>query len=194
MNKQETTDDVLAVTENILNDWHNKALFAAPNEAKDILSSVNVKWMKSLTNELVAFAKESDKDFSDGKLILANAALGAMVENWLKYFFAVYFDDYKETDSKIHRRPNDDGSYELYFPENLTLERLKQLAKITWVSKEISDFISTVQHRRNLIHSFNKDISLLGNTKDFYENFELYDVLLNDLQSRLPALEDIYNY
>lgn len=190
MVEEDAITEVLNVTNNILVEWHNKALIIAPEETKEILSSAQINWMRSLTDELIKYAKDSGSDFSDGKLILANTTLGSMVENWLKYFFAVYFKDYVGTDTNIHKKYNKKTKkHQLIFPENLSLEKLRQLAKITWVSSEISDFIRDIQSKRNLIHSFNGESSTLGNTKEFYANFILYNQFLKEINDRLPDVD-----
>lgn len=61
---------------------------------------IMLDWQVELTNSLWHWVSLGD-GISVGDLILARINIGMLVENWLKIFFTIYSEDYRNDDSRI---------------------------------------------------------------------------------------------
>lgn len=160
--------------------WKN-ATGWAPDEANAILSKSRLDWLQALSESLYLWIEtyKTTTD-NDGKLILAWANLGALLEGGLKLFLSIYYVEYKNSSNhKKDRRGN------LKAPDTLQMEELKvfiQQEKI--FDKDWINFIALVQQRRNAIHAY-KDREI-GDWNEFFNNIiKLYN-FTKIIKERLP--------
>lgn len=102
-------------TGRILKSWERHSGWA-PTSVSQIFFETNLKWTSELTNcltiwyedfcniKLVDFAVNQTRGSTnnlnvDGKLILAYVNLGSIVENWLKFFLTIYYQDFTKSAS-----------------------------------------------------------------------------------------------
>jgi hypothetical protein len=157
----------------------------APIAAADLLSKSRLDWQVSLTKCLAGWTTATTAEESDGRLILAWANLGALVEGTLKWFLSIFYEDYRTDVEAIRRR----GS--LQDPDVLTLEPLRNFFRLrVWTDHERidwDDWIQHVQQRRNAIHSYAS--RPIGDWNEFQMDVRVYLVLLKVLNWRVPAPE-----
>ena len=67
----------------------------APDSVADKLDDAMLKWMAELTDTLKIWIDKGSA-MTDGELILARTNMGALVESWLKFFYCVFYEDYKK--------------------------------------------------------------------------------------------------
>ena len=127
-----------------------------------------------------------DLGHSDGRLILAWANLGSLVEGTMKFGLSVFADDYDVTPLTRgkEKTPLD--------PDVLELEYLKQFYnQHFWTKRQKprwNKFVELVQKRRNAIHSYrHHDI---GNWREFYVAVKNYLVFLSAIEGRVPYPDD----
>jgi hypothetical protein len=160
--------------------WKNASGWA-PQEADVILSKSRLDWLHSLSEALYIWTEtyRTTTD-NDGKLILAWANLGALLEGGLKLFLSIYFLDYKN--SSNHKK---DRQGNLKDPDMLQLEELKVfILKEKIFDKKWNDFISLVQKRRNAIHAY-KDREI-GNWDEFFNSVIKLCEFTKIIKERLP--------
>lgn len=158
--------------------WRNSAGWA-PSEAADLLEKSRLDRQVALSKCLSLWKGNFDEEVRDGMLILAWANLGSLVEGTLKLFLAVWYNTYEEDDDSPKRQGK------LISPDKLTLEQLRQFfVKKGFLSSAFTEFVATVQARRNAIHSF-KDREI-GNENDFFEALCKYRDLIEDIDLSLP--------
>lgn len=151
-------------------------------EASKRVGEAMFEWMDALTHSLRLWTDKGER-MTSGELILARVNIGSLVESWLKLFYCVYYDDYVNS-----RRFNGEDNYKE--PNNLSFEELKNFSReILYNSNdEWDNWISSIQHKRNAIHSFNyRDI---GTADDFYDDIERFYDFICLIISRLPPIED----
>lgn len=168
--------EIIALTEEQAVFWAGAEGWA-PIEAAQILSKSRLDWQVSLSKSLQHWAGK--KNLSNGDLILAWVNLGSLVEGAMKLFLSVHFQDYK---SSLHSKKDRKGL--LINPDQLTLEKLKEIFKKEEIIKEFDAFVDLVQKRRNAIHAFkNRDI---GNYSEFCKALYQYKEFILELDGRLP--------
>jgi hypothetical protein len=116
---------------------------------------------------------------SEGRLILAWANLGSLVEGALKLVLAVFYDDYVADSLAVDHRGV------VRAPASLQLEDLRQF----FFKREIfnsawNPFVELVQRRRNAIHFF-KDREI-GTWNDYLESLRDYLRFLREVKDQLP--------
>lgn len=117
--------------------------------------------------------------------MLAWANLGALVEDWIKLFYCIYYEDYIR--EPIERRG------QAIEPNNLSFENLKQFSRERlWNKNSAWDkWVEFIQMKRNSVHAFNtRDI---GTPFDFLENLEQFNLFIDEINSRVPY-PDIHYY
>jgi hypothetical protein len=157
-----------------------------PKEAAELMSKSRLDRQVSLSHCLRRWFKNITEASKEGSLILAWANLGSLIEGTLKLFLAVYYKDYKtDIDALKHK------TGEIKDPDILALEELKTF----FIKKHILDdkwikYIEYVQQKRNAIHAFkDRDIGSYG---DLRKCVEKYLEVLQQINSRLPYPDDIY--
>lgn len=154
----------------------------ASNASATKLYKAMLEWQKELTDTLEIWINKG-LDMSTGELILARANLGSVVESWLKFFYCVYYDDYRKKPIIDKRK--------MIEPENAKFEDLIDFSTgKLWADSDSPEYLwaDTVRYKRNAIHSFKyRDI---GTPQDFLDDMNhLYDFVDNIL-SYLPPIED----
>lgn len=160
--------------------WNNASGWT-PEEADEILAKSRLDWLHSLSEALYIWT-ETYRTLSnnDGKLILAWANLGALLEGGLKLFFSVHYLDYKNSSNHIKDREGN-----LKEPDTLQLEQIKIIIQKDKIfDKQWINFISLIQIRRNAIHAYkSRDI---GNWKEFFNSVEILRDFTKVIKNRLP--------
>jgi len=161
----------------------------APIAAADLLSKSRLDWQVSLTRCLAGWTTATPSEESDGRLILAWANLGALVEGTLKWFLSIFYEDYSTDVKAIRNR----GS--LQDPDVLTLEALRNFFRLrVWIDEERTDWDNWIQHvqqRRNAIHSYAS--RPIGDWDEFQLNVRIYLLFVKELKWRAPSPEDFEN-
>lgn len=146
-----------------------------------ILFKSRLDWLHSLSEELYTWTETyRTASDNDGKLILAWANLGALLEGGLKLFLSIYYLDYKS--SRNHKR---DRKGNIIAPDRLQMEDLKVFIQKEEIFEEKwIEYISLIQIRRNAIHAYrNRDI---GNWKEFFNSVEIFRDFTNLIKNQLP--------
>ena len=148
-----------------------------PTEVAELMSESRLDWQVELSKTLKLW---NLKSLNDGKLILAWANLGALIEGTLKLLLVVYYIDYQQDSDRWKNRKG-----ETLDPDGLALEKLKQFFKKKDIlTKEEIEYIQLVQQRRNAIHAFkNRPI---GTSEEYRSCVSRYYDLLLHIESRLP--------
>lgn len=174
---------IVAETDRIAHDWSGVEGWA-PDAVAEVLGRASLDWQASLARTLSLWVADADNAAPDaqGRLILAWANLGALVEGTLRWFAAVYADDYL-ADPEVPRAPSSSAPDT---PDQVKFERLRVFfAKRVWTERDEYDaWIQVVQQRRNAIHAFRT--RPLGTFVEFGEHVRRYADLLCELQRRAP--------
>ena len=85
-------------TNKTMTEWKEVYGFA-PKDVAEILNEVRLDWIIQLTDCLEIWVNK-ELILNEGELLLARVNLGAIVECWLKFFYCVYFLDYKKNPKK----------------------------------------------------------------------------------------------
>lgn len=162
-----------------LRDFWTDAEGWAPIEAAQLLSKSRIDWQVSLSKCIRIWLTASADVDSDGRLILAWANLGALVEGSLKLYLSVWYRDYLQDADAVTRRGR------IVHPDELQLEKLRQFLKKKQLWHESWDaWIEKMQHRRNAIHAY-KDRDI-GDWNEFFGDVRRYLVFLRYVNDRLP--------
>ena len=185
MSIDEVVTRIIQLNEGIRYFWISSGGWA-PIDAAQLLSKSRLDWQVSLSRSLKIWLMEPLALEENGRLILAWANLGSLVEGTMKLFLSVYYEDYKR-DILAIRRASDFKD-----PDSLTLEPMRIFFKQRiWCNGENWDtWISHIQQRRNAIHAY-KDREL-GNFEDFFVDVRIYLDFLKDINGRLPYPDEIY--
>lgn len=152
----------------------------APKEASDILRSARLDWQASLADCLQIWTAERVAEIGPGAMILAWANLGSILESSLKFFFSVFYLDYKSDINNIRTKEG-----ELIPPDKLKLEHLKVFARgRLWDKKSPFDATTeTIQTRRNAIHSYvDREI---GDFNEFEHQVVSVYRMFHEMESRI---------
>lgn len=175
--------DILKIkTKNQMLLWENVYGIASKQTAYK-LDNAMLNWHYELTEALEIWIKKG-LSMTDGELILARANLGAVVESWLKFFYCVYYDDYKKDPilNKKNKRVE---------PEKASFEDLEDFSKEKLWGDETSErylWVDSVRRKRNAIHSFKrKDI---GTPQSFLDDVENLYIFVDEIVASLPPIED----
>lgn len=174
---------IVARNRDIASFW-SKAKGWAPDEAADLLSRSRLDRQVSLSESLLRWT--TGEPLSDGDLILAWTNLGALLEGTLKLFLGVYYRDYISDVEKTRFHKVFDRESETHRPpDGLMLESLSQYFRRTDLLDDAGlTLVGTIQTKRNAIHAFKeRDI---GTTEEFLAAVSAYQLLLEDLNGRLP--------
>lgn len=176
-------EKIVAKNQAIAHFW-SEAYDWAPIEAANLLSKSRLDWQVSLSRTLNLWFPdpfEVDEQTEDGRLILAWANLGALVEGTMKWFLSVYYETYKTDVDAITSRKG-----KLIDPDEVKLEPLRIFfGKSIWTAAEDYDpWVKRVQARRNAIHAYRtRDI---GTFEEFEGDVRTYLEFLKSLDLRVP--------
>lgn len=169
-------------TKEILTEWKDVYGFA-PNSVADKLANAKLNWVIELTDSLEIWTKKSIF-LTEGELLLARANIGAVVEGWLKFFYCVYYEDYKGAPVRTNNQ-------EMIEPNDLRFERLKQFSrgKLWELNDEWDKWVESIQQKRNAIHAFNdREIGdafmFMNDVEKLKEFIELVNTSLPDISER----------
>lgn len=156
--------------------WGDGAHGWAPPEASAVLERSRHDRQTSLCQCLALWLEPTD---DEGRLILAWANLGAVVEGTLKLFLSVWAHDYQKTPITIRKRPVE--------PDEPAFDKLRQFFKEQiWLDSQAhwDAWLWHVQQHRNAIHAY-KDIDV--GTHDHYLSAVVgYARLVTKLDSQIP--------
>lgn len=171
-----------------ISDFWKNAHGWAPKEAAELLSKAKLDSFASLANCLKFSVLTPVKPGQEsGRLIIAWAHLGSLLECTLQLFLGVHLRDYLKDDNRIFdkRKPK---RPKLLLPHELTLENLRVFFnKSIWNDedkKAWNSWISDVQQHRNAIHALKP--RPLGTWKDLQLAVKQYYAFLEDINGRLP--------
>jgi len=154
----------------------------APAQAAELLSKSRLDRLVSLAHTLSIWFIEAKREEHDGRLILAWANLGALLEGTLKFFLCVFLSDYRKNPIAKNRR---EGTID---PDQLTLNDLKGFyEKYVWIESQRkiwSPWLQNMIEVRNSIHAFrDRDIYSF---EIFHKRTSEYLDLLIDLFDGVP--------
>ncbi|MFA6362076.1 hypothetical protein [Methanoregula sp.] len=183
----EVINRIVALNEGLTDFWTQSGGWA-PIESAQLLSKSRLDWQVSLSRSLKIWLTVPLPDEENGRLILAWANLGTLVEGTLKLFLSVYYNDYKKDNKSIKRKKKD-----LTDPDSLYFQEIRLFfKKRIWCKGGYNwnTWIEKIQQRRNAIHAYqNRDI---GTFDEFFEDIRQYLIFLQEINARLPYPDDIY--
>ncbi|WP_019865819.1 hypothetical protein [Methylovulum miyakonense] len=165
--------------------WSNSHGWA-PYTAAELMSKSRLDNQVALSHTLAIWLEQEEKPSKNGRLILAWANLGALIEGTLKLFLCAYYEDYCD-DLHAYR----DKREKLQDPDSLALERLRVFfdKRDLW-SKEWNEYVLSIQNKRNAIHAFqDKEI---GTFEEFYNCLPAYLLMIKRFNLGLPYPEEAY--
>lgn len=157
----------------------------APIEAAQLLSRSRLDWQVSLSSCLGIWIEEHSAGDETGRLILAWANLGSLVEGAMKLLLSVWYETYREdsADAIVRRGKLQD-------PDGLQLESLRQyFRRIIW-DETWDEWVRHIQQRRNTIHAYKgRDIGTYG---EFLDSVRTHLKFLRYINFRLPYPDEVY--
>lgn len=180
---KEVIDRIITLNDGLRRFWSNATGWASL-EAAQLLSKSRLDWQVSLSRCLKVWAGKSSAEDVAGRLILAWANLGSLVEGSLKLFLSVWYDTYKADVEAIKRKGK------LQDPDGLQLEPLRQFFKKRIWDDTLDMVVHRIQQRRNAIHAF-KDRDI-GTHEDFVTDVSAYLNLVRYINYRLPYPDEMY--
>ncbi|WP_054869947.1 hypothetical protein [Caloranaerobacter sp. TR13] len=170
-----------------LNDFWSNAFEWAPLEAAQLLSKSRLDWQVSLSKCLKLWVQNNNEDIENesGRLILAWANLGSLVEGTMKLFLSIFYNDYKDDIDAIRKGDK------LIDPDVLDLERMRHFFKkrIWEENYKWDEWVLHVQHRRNAIHAYrNREI---GTFEEYYKDLRNYLLFLRYHNERFPYPDEV---
>lgn len=162
--------------------WSN-ARGWAPDEAATVFERCRLDRQTQLARCLRIWVDESAAEESDGRLVLARANLGALVEGAMQLGLTVFHADY----SRSERATRDPKGVITDAPD-LMLEKLRIFFRDEfWLPKESANWdpwVQSVQRRRNAVHAFTERD--LGTHAEFLADVRTYLTFLAAINDRLP--------
>ena len=178
-------DYIVRINTHIRDFWADPSGWA-PSDAAVLLSKSRLDLQVSLSHALELWFEPCAEEQRDGRLILAWANLGSLIEGTLQWFLSVYEADYSGTPVKSWRGTERDI-------DGLQLSQLRRyFDEHIWTSDDLhwSPWIEHVAYRRNAIHAFrDRD---LGTIDEFAEDVSRYGELVSELDGRVPYPDDDY--
>jgi hypothetical protein len=181
----EVIDKIYSLTNGLQQFWGNSAGWASI-EAAQLLSKSRLDWQVSLSVCLKIWNQKSVTQEEDGRLILAWANLGSLVEGSMKLFLSVWYSDYVQDVEAVKKKGKTQD------PDSVQLEPIRHFfAKRVWgKDKEMDNWVQRVQHHRNAIHAYqDRD---LGTLDEFQDDVRYYLNFLRYINFRLPYPDDMY--
>lgn len=180
---EEAIERIIILNEGLRKFW-STAEGWAPIEAAKLLNKSRLDRQVSLSHCLKLWVATSSAESQDGRLILAWANLGSLIEGSMKLFLSVWYKTYESDVDAIKQKGK------LQDPDGLQLEPLRLFFKKRIWDSTLDGFIQSIQQRRNAIHAF-KDRNI-GSKDEFIGNVRAYLNILRYINSRLPYPDDIY--
>lgn len=179
----EVINRIVTLNDGLRQFWTNVEGWA-PIEAAQLLSKSRLDLQVSLSVCLKIWLSEPFPEDKNGRLILAWANLGSLVEGTMKLFLSVFYEDYKSDVEAIKNKGK------LIDPDGLQLESMRQFFRKRICGKDWDEWIRRIQNRRNVIHAYkNRDI---GTFEEFFADVRSYLKFLRYINSRLPYPEEMF--
>jgi len=174
-------DQIIASNERIGRFWTEEAKGWSPTETANLLENSRMDRLISLSHSLKMWTQPCADEDREGRLILAWANLGILVEGTMTWFLCVFESNYakepRKTKTGSDLRPN-----RLRFEELIRFFR--QHVWANWQLAEWDAWLTGIRDRRNAVHAFNhRDI---GSWADWCEAVIRYHDLIAELDGRVP--------
>lgn len=181
-----TITNIIEINTGLTEFWSNSHGWA-PKDAAELMGKSRLDRQVSLSHCLKLWFQNTTEASKEGSLILSWTNLGSLIEGTLKFFLAVYYEDYKKDIHTLKHKK----SGEIKGPDILGLEELKIFfKKKNIIEEKWIIFIENVQQKRNAIHSFrDRDI---GAYSDLRECVKEYLELLFEIKALLPYPNNVY--
>ena len=178
-----TKFDILKIeTNNTMLLWKDVYGIASNASAKKLYKAM-LEWQTELTNTLEIWINKG-LTMTTGELILARANLGAVVESWLKLFYCIYYDDYRQNPMRTKKN-------KMIQPEKAEFRELNKFSTgILWDSTDSYEFlwVDSIRDKRNALHSF--EYRNIGTPQDFLDDIDYLYEFVDNILMRLPPIED----
>jgi hypothetical protein len=172
-------DQIIYLNERIRSFWQERAGGWAPRKAATMLENSRLDRLVSLSHNLRMWTQPSSEAEDEGRLILAWANLGILVEGTMTWFLCVWEDAYARNPMQS-RKGYDLDANRLSFEEMTRFYR-----QHIWVAGDEWDGWTTmVRERRNAVHAFKH--RELGTWDDFWQAVVRYNEFIAELDSRVP--------
>jgi hypothetical protein len=180
---EQAINDIVRLSERIRGLWSDGGW--APPDGARLLRQARLDRLVSLSHALRLWLDEAAGDDAEGRLILAWANLGTLVEGTMKWFLCVYECHY------ALGRVVTEGGRELD-PDELRFLRLCQFFRDhVWDPRGTDGWYSwcdKVRRRRNAVHAYeDRD---LGTWDKFHRDIQRYRDLLQELEAGVPDPPD----
>jgi hypothetical protein len=175
-------DQIINLNERIRSFWQERAGGWAPRKAATMLENSRLDRLVSLSHSLRLWTKPCSDAEDEGRLILAWANLGILVEGTMTWFLCVLEDAYARNPMQSRKGYNLEAN-RLSFEEMTRFYR-----QHIWVAGDEWDGWTTmVRERRNAVHAFNH--RELGTWNEFWQAVIRYHEFIAELDSRVPYPE-----
>ena len=177
-------DRIIASNERIRSFWHQQAGGWAPRKAATMLENSRLDRLVSLSHNLRLWTQPCSEAEDEGRLILAWANLGILVEGTMTWFLCVWEDAYARNPMQS-RKGYDLDANRLSFEEMSRFYR-----QHIWVDGERDEWdgwLRRVRDRRNAVHAFNH--REIGTWDEFWQAVIRYHEFIGELDSRVPYPE-----
>ncbi len=178
---EETTaiGHIIALNERIRSFWQERAGGWAPRKAASLLEKSRLDRLVSLSHTLRLWTEPCPDAEDEGRLILAWANLGILVEGTMTWFLCVWEDAYARNPMQSRKGFDLD-------PNRLTFEEMTRFYRQhVWATgEEWDEWVTLVRDRRNAVHAFNH--RELGTWDEFWQAVARYREFVDDLDARVP--------
>jgi hypothetical protein len=175
---------IIDQNERIRSFWHEQAGGWAPRKAATLLENSRLDRLVSLSHNLLLWTQPFSNTEDEGRLILAWANLGILVEGTMTWFLCVWEDCYSRT--PMRTRNGDDLE-----PNRLRFEELIRFYRQhIWVAgqeDEWDGWLTMVRERRNAVHAFNH--RELGTWDEYWQAVVRYADFVAGLDLQVPYPE-----
>ena len=138
----------------------------------------------SLSHSLRLWTQPCADEDREGRLILAWANLGILVEGTMTWFLCVYENNYSQSPFLTKQGVD-------LLPNRLRFEELcRYYDEHVWTLRQVTewdDWLTMVRSRRNAVHAFNH--REIGTLDDWTDSVIRYHELIEELDGRVPYPE-----
>jgi hypothetical protein len=172
---------IIALNERIRSFWQGRGRGWAPRKAATLLERARLDRLVSLSHTLQLWTEPCPDAEDEGRLVLAWANLGILVEGAMTWFLCVWEDAYARNPMQSRRGFDLD-------PNRLNFEEMTRFYRQhVWVDGEREGWdgwLTKVRERRNAVHAFNH--RELGTWDEFWQAVVQYREFIEELDSRVP--------
>lgn len=174
-------DQIIASNERIRRFWTEEASGWSPKETAELMENSRVDRLVSLSRSLRLWTRPYADADQEGRLILAWANLGILVEGTMTWFLCVFESDYAQQPMKTKT------GFGLQ-PNRLRFEEMSRFFRQhVWTARQVAewdDWLSMVRDRRNSVHAFNH--REIGTWSEWNEAVVRYHDFIGELDGRVP--------